>query len=75
LIKFYQKLDKKKLYDGNNFQNMYLTTFIQLLINNNIKVKAVIVKNGWLEVDSIQDLNLYKKLYFKNTLDKFCKLS
>lgn len=75
LIKFYQKLDKKKFYDGNNFQNMYLTTFIQLLINNNIKIKAVIVKNGWLEVDSIKDLNLYKKLYFKNTLDKFCKLS
>jgi choline kinase len=74
LIKFYKKLDKKKFYDGKNFQNMYLTSFIQLLIKDNIKIKAVLVKNGWLEVDSIQDLNLYKRLYSKNKLDKFCKL-
>ena len=53
---------------------MYLTSFIQLLIKDNIKIKAVLVKNGWLEIDSIQDLNLYKRLYSKNKLDKFCKL-
>lgn len=74
LIKFYKKLDKKKFYDGKNFQNMYLTSFIQLLIKDNFKIKAVLVKNGWLEIDSIQDLNLYKRLYSKNKLDKFCKL-
>ena len=46
LINFYDNLDRKKLYDGQKFQNMYMTSFIQELINSNWKVKAVLVNNG-----------------------------
>jgi choline kinase len=61
-IGFYDKLDRDKGYDGNNFDNMYMTSFIQLLIDSGWKVAAAIVKNGWLEVDTVEDLEMYEKL-------------
>lgn len=62
-IGFYDKLDRDNEYDGNNFDNMYMTSFIQLLIDSGWKVGAAIVKNGWLEVDTVEDLNMYEKLF------------
>ena len=38
---------------------MYMTSFLQLLINEGWKIKAVKVKNQWLEFDSFNDLNIY----------------
>ena len=62
LIDFYDTLDRNKLYDGKNFKNMYMTSFMQELINANWKVKAVLVNGGWLEIDSVSDLKTYEKL-------------
>ena len=59
--KFYHELDKSKYYDGKDFNNMYMTSFIQLLINSGYPVKADIIRNGWLEFDSQNDLTVYKK--------------
>ncbi len=74
LVKFYGELDRTAVYDGKDFNNMYMTSFIQLLINAGWKVKAAIVKNGWLEVDSVEDLNAYQDLFSSGELDKFIKL-
>ena len=38
-----------------------MTSFIQLLINSGYPVKADIIRNGWLEFDSQNDLTVYKK--------------
>ena len=38
-----------------------MTSFLQLLINF-LRVKAVNVKGGWLEVDSLEDLDKYENL-------------
>lgn len=58
---FYYSLDKLKLYDGKDFNNMFMTTFIQLIIDNLMPVKAVFIKGNWLEIDSHSDLSAYEK--------------
>ncbi len=45
------------------FEKSYMTDFLQGLINEKHKLKAVLIENGWLELDSIQDYNIYNKLY------------
>lgn len=62
IISFYKNIERDLIYDGQNFYNMYMTTFIQLLINAGWGVKAILVSNGWLEIDSVEDLRIYEKL-------------
>lgn len=71
LIDFYQHLDRNAVYDTKDFANMYFTSFIQALINNGWKVKAVPVNNGWLEVDSVEDLEKYEQLARTGKLQRF----
>jgi L-glutamine-phosphate cytidylyltransferase len=71
LVSFYKSLDRGGQYDGNDFSNMYMTSFIQLLINSGWNVKAVNVINGWLEVDTVADLTVYEKLAQRSELQKF----
>ena len=53
---------------------MFLTSFIQLLINASWEVRAVCVEGGWLEVDSLEDLRIYEELKDSKELDQYCKL-
>ena len=57
VITIYKKLDRNDEYDNQNFNNMYMTTFIQRIINNSIKAKPIFVDGGWVEIDSIKDLS------------------
>ncbi|MEZ9819545.1 sugar phosphate nucleotidyltransferase [Shewanella sp. 10N.286.45.A1] len=74
LIEFYENLNRDALYDGNNFDNMYMTSFIQMMINSGWKVKASLVESGWLEVDSVEDLKIYEDLAKDNKLSNFFRL-
>jgi len=56
VIKYYKSLDKNKLYDGNSFDNMYMTSFIQMIIDNLMDVTPVYINGGWIEIDSVEDL-------------------
>ncbi len=56
IIDFYFALDKKKTYDGQNFENMYMTSFIQLIIDNLTNVNPVFINGGWVEIDCIEDM-------------------
>lgn len=71
LIEFYTQIDRSKIYDGKDFQNMYMTSFLQLLIDDGWKAKAVLVKNGWLEVDTVEDLACYEAMARDGLLNKF----
>lgn len=73
-INFYDQLNRNHLYDGKRFYDMYMTSFIQRLINSGWMVKAAEVFNGWLEVDSVEDLELYERLAQLGSLDRLCKL-
>jgi L-glutamine-phosphate cytidylyltransferase len=70
---FYIQLDRSAIYDGKDFKDMYMTSFLQLLIDEGWKAKAVQVNSGWLEVDSLEDLSQYEKMATEGTLDKFYK--
>jgi len=56
VIKFYENLDKDISYDNKNFENMYMTSFIQMLIDDFCEVKPVYISGGWIEIDSCEDL-------------------
>lgn len=74
LIDIYDNLEKKSKYNVEEFNNMYLTEFIQNLIDTSWDVKGVCIKAGWLEVDSLKDLDLYENLAKNNKLDSICRL-
>lgn len=73
-INFYKQLDRNNMYDGKDFNNMYMTSFLQQLIDAGWKAKAVLVDNGWLEVDSVDDLEHYEKMAKDGKLDQFYKV-
>lgn len=72
-VQFYNALDRSKIYDSKNFDNMYMTSFLQLLIDMGWRAKAVLVDNGWLEVDTVEDLQQYERMAKKGTLERFYK--
>ena len=56
------------------FEKSYMTDFLQGLINSNYNLKAVIIENGWLELDSINDYEIYQKMYHDNSLKELIVL-
>ncbi|EFE51485.1 MULTISPECIES: phosphocholine cytidylyltransferase family protein [Providencia] len=73
-INFYRNLDTSKYYDGKDFDNMYMTSLIQSLINSEWVVKPALVSNGWLEVDSADELEKYRDMYESGTLADYIKI-
>ena len=71
LVAFYDQMDRSAIYDGKDFDNMYMTSFLQLLINSGWEAKAVLVNNGWLEIDSVEDLRQYEAMAADGTLARF----
>lgn len=57
--RFYEGLDRSAMYDGQDFNNLYMTSFLQLMIDRLTPVKGVLIQGGWLEIDSTQDLERY----------------
>ncbi len=58
VLSFYDSLDKSSFYDGKDFDNMYMTSFLQALIDNKKAAKAVEIEGNWLEIDFKKDLTL-----------------
>jgi len=75
LLDFYEKAKKEAKCQGVNilnsnlpFERSYMTDLLQGLINADYKIKAVPVNNGWLELDSYHDYEVYNKKYKDNTI-------
>lgn len=71
----WHELDRNGLYDGKDFDNMYMTSFIQHLIDAGHEVRAAFTDNGWIEVDTVEDLKHYERLHRTGELDRFVKLT
>lgn len=56
IVTYYKSLDKSNHYDKVKINNMYMTDFIQLIIDNVINAKPVFINGGWIEIDSVEDL-------------------
>ncbi|UXZ21262.1 phosphocholine cytidylyltransferase family protein [Pseudomonas sp. YeP6b] len=68
-------LDRQATYDGKDFDNMYMTSFLQHLINEGWEAKAAFTDNGWLEVDTVEDLDQYHHMHEAGQLASFMLLS
>ena len=53
---------------------MYMTSFIQHLINKGWMAKASLIQNGWLEVDTTSDLKMYELMESNGKLRGVCDL-
>lgn len=58
VLYFYDTLDKNAIYDGKDFDNMYMTSFLQALIDKIKPAKAVEIYGNWLEIDFKKDLEI-----------------
>ena len=56
LVAFYATLSREVVYDGRNFAQMYMTSFLQMIIDHVMPIKAVSVHGGWVEIDCLQDM-------------------
>lgn len=56
VIAFYKSL--KNNNDDEKFKNLYMTDFLQLLIENNYEISPLFIEGGWLEIDSVEDLEV-----------------
>ena len=81
LKSFYDK-SKKLSFSGINplnkklkFQNSYMTDLLHSMILEGHKLKTIDIQNGWLEIDTISDFELYQKMFHAGTLSKFFNLS
>jgi len=54
---YYENLDKRALYDGKDYENMYMTSFLQMIADNIMPLTPVYINSGWIEVDEPTDLN------------------
>ena len=62
------KFDNNTLGFLNNFDienkiknNLFMSVLIRIFLKNNIEIKVLPIKRGWLEVDSLSDLTLYNE--------------
>lgn len=60
-IHHFKNMDKAASYDGKDYDNMYMTSLLQNLIDSGWDAQAALINNGWIEVDSVDDLEAYKQ--------------
>ncbi|STQ86784.1 phosphocholine cytidylyltransferase family protein [Helicobacter muridarum] len=58
VINAYDGLDKEKIYDGKDYNNMYMTSFLQILIDKFNNAYPIDIHGGWCEIDSSSDLDI-----------------
>ena len=56
LAEVWRAMDRNAIYDGKDYDNMYMTSFIQHLIDSGWEARAALIENGWAEVDCEADL-------------------
>ena len=74
LPSIYGALDPVGPYDGKDRDNMYMTSFLQHIIDSVSPIQALRLEGGWLEIDSVQDLECYQSLAASGRLASLCKL-
>lgn len=61
MVRFYHGLDRSIVYDGKNFDNMFMTSFLQSMIDHAMPIHAAMISGGWCEIDSNDDLDYHNR--------------
>lgn len=65
----------RALEDGDlDPEDVHMTRFLQHLIDDGWSVRSVPVEHGWIEVDTLSDLEMYRSLSERGELDRFVTL-
>ena len=73
-MKKLSKVNENPLNSDLAFELSYMTDFLQGLVNEKYRIKAILIKNGWLELDSMHDYEIYNKLYEEGNLSNFLNI-
>jgi len=77
LVRFYEK---SKILSRNNlnplnpnlpFEKSYMTDLLHGMIKEGFSIKAILISNGWLEIDTVTDHETYTDLYNQGKLEEF----
>ena len=71
LVLHWQEILSKGHLKNIKSEKIYMTDFLQYLINKKVEIFASFINSGWLEFDTIDDFNLYNKLVIEKKLNKF----
>jgi choline kinase len=71
LVSCYQRLEEEAGVVAEDPSTMFMTDFLQRLIDDGLPVRAVPVRGGWLEVDTAADLETYERLLAEDRLGEF----
>ena len=67
--KFFDIFEKQKLD-----KRIFMTDYLQILINNKILPSSVKIKNGWIEFDTLSDIQKYCEAYRNGKLDSIINI-
>ena len=56
------------------FRKSFMTDFVRGLIKAKCKIKAIPIHSGWLELDSINDYNIYQNKFEDNSINDLISL-
>ena len=80
-LKEFYFLCKEKSRQGKNplnqkipFKKSYMTDLLQGLIHAGYKLTSIPINGGWLELDTIDDYDLYNNLKKENNIQKLISL-
>lgn len=71
----YDGLDTCQSYEGQPFNNLYLTGYLQMLADAGWKLHPAWIENGWLEIDTVEDLQIYHQMFQNGTLGQLIDLT
>lgn len=80
LKNFYEKIKNEARLGSNPLnpllplEKSFMTDLLQGLIDHGQKLKSIQIENGWLELDTLHDYQIYEKMYSDHTLDRFISL-
>lgn len=57
--------ESQRFHDANSFEKAYLTDMLQELIDRGYPIHNIDIKGGWMEIDTLQDLQKARKLWAK----------
>lgn len=64
-------LDRALSYDGRDVDNMFMTSFLQIMIDRGFDVRPAFIENGWLEIDTVSDIQLYESWQATGSLAQY----
>ena len=70
-----KKDGKNALNENLSFEKLRIVDLLSGLIKKNVKVNSILIDNGWLEFDTINDYELYSNMLNENKISQLIKLN